>query len=179
MAAGIDRVVDAVGTSDGVPTLVLIDGRSGAGKSTFADALATRLDDAVIVRLDDVYPGWDGLRAGADIVCEHILRPLRHGEAARWPLWDWATDRPSGGEAVVASSPIVLVEGAGVLTPESAELADVTVWLDAPDAARKERALDRDGDTYRPHWERWADQEDAHLREHRPTELAQIVVTLP
>ncbi|MEW1833761.1 hypothetical protein [Microbacterium sp. NPDC079995] len=179
MAAGIDRVADAVRRVGRVPSIVLIDGRSGAGKSTFADALATRLVDAAIVRLDDVYPGWDGLHAGAETVRERILRPLREGGTARWPLWDWTADRPSGREAVVPDASIVIVEGAGVLTPESAGLAEVTVWLNAPDAARKARALGRDGDTYRPHWGRWAAQEDAHLHEHRPTEIAQIVVTLP
>lgn len=179
MAAGIDRVVGAVRGASVLPTLVLIDGRSGAGKSTFADAVATRFDDSVVVRLDDVYPGWDGLRAGAEVVRERILRPLRRGAPARWTRWDWSAGRPSGRETVVAPASVVLVEGAGVLTPESAPLADVTVWLDAPDATRKERALARDGETYLPHWERWAVQEDAHLREHRPIELAQLIVTLP
>ncbi|MFI8631874.1 hypothetical protein ACIGEP_04660 [Microbacterium sp. NPDC077663] len=179
MAAGVDRTLDAVRAAVAVPTVVLVDGRSGAGKSTFADALAARVDDAVVVRLDAVYPGWDGLRAGADIVRERVLRPLRQGGTARWTLWDWTTDRPTGREATVPSASIVIVEGAGVLTPGSARLADVTVWLDAPEAARKARALGRDGDTYRPHWERWAAQEGAHLHEHRPTDIAQIVVTLP
>jgi uridine kinase len=178
-AAGIERVADAVNAASGVPVVVLIDGRSGAGKSTFADTLAGRFPDAAVVRLDDVYPGWDGLRAATDIVHERVLTPLRRGEPARWPLWDWSRDRPSGRHATVEPAPVVIVEGAGVLTAASAVLADVTVWLEAPDAARKARALARDGDAYRPHWERWAAQEDAHLRENRPAELARIVVVLP
>ena len=35
----------------------------------------------------------------------------------------------------------------------------------APDEVRYERAMGRDGDTFRPHWERWAAQEEALLAE--------------
>ena len=40
---------------------------------------------------------------------------------------------------------------------------DLTVWLQLPEAQRRRRALARDGEIYRPHWERWAAQEDALL----------------
>jgi uridine kinase len=50
------------------PALVLVDGPSGSGKSTLADALVRDGDPAALLppgaqllRLDDVYPGWDGL----------------------------------------------------------------------------------------------------------------------
>lgn len=179
MAAGVDRVAAAVQGAVGAPTVVLVDGRSGAGKSTFADALAARCPDAAVVRLDDVYPGWDGLHAASEIARERIIAPLRRGDSGHWKLWDWTLDRPSGREATARPASVVIVEGAGVLTARSAPLADVTVWVDAPDAARKARALARDGDAFRPHWDRWADQEDIHLREDRPRELAQFVVSLP
>ena len=176
---GADRVADAASRAGGIPTLVLIDGRSGAGKSTFADLVALRLRGAIIVRLDDVYPGWDGLRAGAETVRTDVLAPLRRGEAGEWPLWDWAANAPSGLSGRCDPAPFVIVEGAGVVTEASARLADVTVWLDAPADARKERALARDGDTFRPHWERWAEQEEAHLRDHAPQTRARIVLALP
>lgn len=158
---------------------MLIDGRSGAGKSTFADLLTEQVTAAAIVRLDDVYPGWDGLREGADMVREHVLVPLRRGERGSWRVWDWAADRPSDQEEHVVAAPVVIVEGSGVLTPASAPLADVTVWLEAPREARRVRALERDGETYRPHWERWERQEEAHLRDHRPLRLASHVFRLP
>ena len=39
------------------------------------------------------------------------------------------------------------------------ELLDLLVWLEAPEGLRRERALSRDGQTFAPHWERWAAQE--------------------
>ncbi|WP_065570478.1 hypothetical protein [Microbacterium oleivorans] len=175
----VDIVADAVGIVRREPAIVFVDGRSGAGKSTFADLLAERLPGATIVRLDDVYPGWDGLREGADTVREGVLPPLRRGERGSWCTWDWNADKPSDRVQSVAPAPVVIVEGAGILTPESAELADVTVWLEAPLAARRARALDRDGESYAPHWERWARQEDAHLRDHHPERIARYVFRLP
>ena len=49
--------------------VVLIDGPSGAGKSTLADALVAhwpRPNTPQLVRMDDIYPGWDGLDAAID-----------------------------------------------------------------------------------------------------------------
>ena len=68
---------------------------------------------------------------------------------------------------------------AGLLTPQTARLGDVRVWVEAPDAARKARALGRDGETFRPHWERWARQEDVHIQRDGPRSLATHVVDVP
>ena len=140
---------------------VLIDGQSGAGKTTLAALLRDGWRGAVeVVALDDVYPGWDGLAAGADAAREQILEPWAAGESARWNRWDWARSVP-GDEMLTRADASLIIEGSGVLTEASAAYAPIRVWLDSPEAARRERALTRDGDAYRPHWERWAAQEDA------------------
>ena len=160
--------------------VVLIDGRSGAGKSTLAHLLVDRwpVDGVQLVALDALYPGWDGLDAGAALARDRILAPHRRGELATWPRWDWVANRPAEDHTVAPDAPLV-VEGSGILTPRSAPLADVTVWLDAPDEQRKHRALDRDGDGYRPFWDRWAAQEKRHVRRDAPQELASHVFRLP
>lgn len=158
---------------------MLIDGRSGAGKSTLTRLLATRWRGPVqIVALDSLYPGWDGLDAGADIVLSQILAPLAHGRDGVWRRWDWASNVPAE-EHRVAPAQGVIIEGSGILTPETAALADVTVWLEAPEHIRRARALERDGDAYRPFWARWAAQEDHHIARDAPQALAQIVVEVP
>lgn len=154
--------------------VVIVDGRSGAGKSTFARELRRRWpSDAsvVLIALDDVYPGWDGLAAGAAYAVARVLVPRAAGEPARWQQWDWAADRYDGEHTLPASSAVIL-EGSGALTAAAARFATVRVWLDAPAELRKRRALDRDGETYRPHWERWAAQEDEHIRRDDPRSLA-------
>lgn len=160
--------------------IVVIDGRSGAGKSTVADRLRKRWPGAVnVIGLDELYPGWDGLAAGADMVRTRILEPIAAGRDARWKRWDWANGCPAEQEVVTPASLPLIVEGAGVLTAASAPLAHVRLWLESPEPARRDRALARDGETYRPHWSRWAAQEEAHLRTHSPRAHATICVDVP
>lgn len=176
-----DEVLQAVSAAPagGAPLIVLIDGRSGAGKTTLAAHVRDRWPGTVgVVALDDIYPGWDGLSAGSDRARVDILEPVRAGAVAQWRRWDWTHARP--GERMQTSPDVpLIIEGSGVITPESAALAQIRVWLESPAAARRDRALARDGDTYRPHWERWAAQEDAHVRRDAPRDLATIVVEVP
>lgn len=177
VAAVSSRVVE-IGASNPV---VVIDGRSGAGKSSLARRLVAAWPGrgrVQMVALDDVYPGWDGLAAGADYARETILLPHARGLLGVWERWDWELGERAEAYAIDPSLPLV-VEGSGLLTPEVARLADLTVWVEAPTDSRRTRALARDGETYRPHWDRWAAQEDAHLAAHDPAARAGLRVRLP
>jgi len=177
--AALQNVEQAV-RGRGIPNpVVLIDGRSGAGKSTLARLLIECWRGPVqLVALDSLYPGWDGLDAASQIVRDQILVPVRRGEAGVWRRWDWGRDAPAEEHRVRPDRPLV-IEGSGALTAGSAALADVTVWMDGPESARRRRALSRDGDAYRPHWERWARQEERHVARDRPDGLAQILIEVP
>ncbi len=70
----------------------------------------------------------------------------------------------------------LVLEGCGALVPPAGAYAAVRVWVDAPTEVRKERALSRDGETYAPHWDRWAAQEDAVYARSRPWESADLVL---
>ena len=131
-----------------------------------------------LVALDSVYPGWDGLDDGVDLAREQILIPHARGLIGVWQRWDWDAGAPAEAHAVDPSLPLV-VEGAGILTPVTARLSDVRVWVDSPASSRKARALQRDGDAYRPHWERWARQEDRHITRDQPSRLATHVFAVP
>ncbi|MFJ4039035.1 hypothetical protein ACIPVB_13270 [Microbacterium sp. NPDC090007] len=176
--AAVRACVEAVGASN---PAVVVDGRSGAGKTSLARRLVASWPGpgrVQLVALDDVYPGWDGLTAGVEYACETILRPHARGLLGVWQRWDWDADARAEAHAVDPSLPLI-VEGAGLLTPEVARLCDVSVWVESPPVSRRTRALDRDGDTYRPQWERWARQEDAHIAAHDPASVAQVVVRVP
>ena len=47
--------------------VVTVDGYSGSGKSTLARALAAADSAWQVLHMDDWYPGWDGLDAGARV----------------------------------------------------------------------------------------------------------------
>ncbi|MBC3186123.1 (d)CMP kinase [Corynebacterium sp. zg-331] len=139
----------------------LIDGPSGAGKTTYAEALARRLGHRV-VHLDDFYPGWDGLAAGARMVAEHVLHPSAPG----YRRWDWERDRPGEWVTLPVGAPLI-VEGVGAITEASVAAARHrggvhTVVISAPESVRRARALARDP-FYEPWWQTWARQEREHF----------------
>ena len=132
---------ESVGAQRAVP-VVTIDGYSGSGKSTLAAALARLVNGWQVLHLDDWYPGWDGLAEGAHIA-RRIAADLRGGRASSYEAWDWENGR-TGAMISVPLAPTI-IEGCGA--------------IDAGEDERRSRALARDGQTYAPHWQRWADQD--------------------
>ena len=142
--------------------LVCVDGPSGSGKTVLAARLAHALGDPPVLHLDDLYPGWDGLAEAVPLVHDQVVAPLAGGRAARYRRYDWKR----GGYAEehdLGTPPLLLVEGVAAGSRPIAAYAVLLVWVDAPRAERFRRGIERDGEAYRPHWERWARQEDAHF----------------
>jgi hypothetical protein len=146
----------AASTNEAVPAgvpVVTIDGYSGSGKSTLAAALARLVNGWQVLHLDDWYPGWDGLEAGADIA-RRIAADLRAGSASSYEAWDWENGA-TGATIPVPLAPTI-IEGCGAIEAE----ADLAIWIADPgEEERRHRALARDGQTYAPHWQRWARQD--------------------
>ena len=159
-------------------SVILIDGPSGSGKSALADRIVAGWPEKtkpVLVRLDDIYPGWDGLFAASQHVFQSLLLPRSRGDSARWQQFDWHNDA-QGPWHEVAEDRSLIVEGCGVLTARTAPLADVSIWVEADDATRKARALDRDGELYAPHWDRWDAQWQRFVATEDPRSLATLTL---
>lgn len=146
-----------LGPSAGATSVIAFDGRSGAGKSTVARAVADGLG-APLFQLEDLYPGWDGLVDGVAALRSWVLLPLSLGKPVTWRKWDWAGN--AYGQARERDvGPRLVVEGVGAGARSLAPFLAGVVWVEAPADLRRSRALARDGATYEPHWERWARQE--------------------
>ncbi|MBD3689366.1 cobalt ABC transporter [Nanchangia anserum] len=154
--------------------VVLIDGRAGAGKSTLATTIAECLGeqmlDLVVARMDDWYPGWDGLAAGSRMLAEDVL-----GTPSGYTRWNWQADEPGAWVSVDPAAPLI-IEGCGALTTASRERADFGIWVDADAHVRRQRALTRDGEMFARQWKRWAAHEDDHIRRDDPAGLADLRV---
>lgn len=155
--------------------VVLIDGRSGSGKTSFAERLARELD-AGLLHLDDLYPGWDGLAVGS----RAVAAALRDRGYRRY---DWET--AAFAEWVdIDRSRSLIIEGCGALTAENLVAAREfaasgtawAIWMECAAEVRKARALGRDGEMFASHWDAWAAQEAEQIAAHQPVALANEIV---
>ncbi|GAB3125731.1 uridine kinase [Leifsonia psychrotolerans] len=156
--------------------VMLIDGPSGAGKSTLADQLLAQWPGSrrpTLVRLDDIYPGWAGLDAGILHLNRFLLHPRSLGAEAAWQRFDWSKEAPGEWTTVEGTRPLI-VEGCGAMAAANAPLAQVRVWIDADDRVRKQRALDRDGEVFRAHWDEWDSEWAEYVNRDRPARRATI-----
>lgn len=148
---------------------IVIDGPSGAGKTTLAGLLADKIG-ADVLHLDDMYEGWTGMALGTQIAEE-----LLAGERDSYRPWDWETSRRAD---VITPDPEAdwVIEGCGALNATTAALADVRIWVEMEPEAARQRGLARDGEPYRRWWDVWHRQELEHWEKNVPWELADVVV---
>ena len=177
-----------VDLSDIKPTpIVLVDGPACSGKTTFAralqDALFTQLEVLPkLVHMDDLYPGWDGLRAGSNYLIQSIVQPIRQGKSASWQIWDWAhglrgnpLEEGNGWRAFDGGTPLI-VEGCGAISRVSSELADLKIWISADETIRKERWRVRDAGKFDEYWGIWQAQEDEFYESEKSAQLADFQI---
>jgi uridine kinase len=160
------------------PVVVAVDGPSGAGKTTLADGVENALASVgtvVVVHMDHLYPGWDGLPQAPDLLATQVLEPLARGGRAAYRLWSWVRDDWAGTREVPPCRYLV-VEGCGSSVGPARAYAAVSVFVDADAALRMRRGIERDGEAYRPHWQRWADQEAALFAADATRERADLVL---
>jgi hypothetical protein len=162
------------------PGLVLVDGRSGSGKSTFA-AHAADLLEACVVSTDDI--AWKhAIFEWTDVLLAGVLQPWRHGEGVQFrpPAWE-SHDRE--GSIAVKSGVSLLVEGVGAARAGLIGLADLAVWVQSDLSLARTRGLARDVSyvTRTPaeaeaFWDKWMMEEEPFLAADRPWERAHLWV---
>jgi hypothetical protein len=173
VSAGLVRLAASRTVAPG-PPVIAIDGRSGAGKSTFAARLASAVGDAAVVRTDDV--AWNHSFFGwADLMRAGVLEPVRRGEAVSYSPPAWVERGRPGAVEVRAGVRAVVVEGVGAGRRELADLVDALVWVQSDAVDARTRGIARDGGDV-AFWDEWEVEEVPFLDHHRPWERADVIV---
>jgi uridine kinase len=162
-------------------SLVLVDGRSGGGKTTVATLLGDALP-AAVVHTDDV--AWNESATEWDhLLVDGVLEPWRTERAVSYrpPAWV-AHDRP-GAIKVAANADVLVVEGVGAGRASLAARADVLVWVQSDRVEARRRGVARDASygTRTPaeaeaFWDDWMTSEEPFLAVERPWARADLVV---
>jgi uridine kinase len=171
------QVLELIDRGNQTPIL-LIDGRAGSGKSTFAETLQQQLfrdgeSAPRVIHMDNIFEGWEGLALGSDYLVRFILQPLARRETASWQDWSWVKNQRSSWREFSGGTPLI-VEGCGSLSERSKEHADIAVWLEASEETRRERWIQRE--RHLDKFDFWAAQElDFYARE-KSQSLADLVI---
>jgi uridine kinase len=195
----LDKVVSAIrACSVSAQRLVVaIDGRSGSGKSTVAQALARDIG-AAIVPCDDFFAAnvsnveWDALtpeqRVAEAIDWRRLRReaiePLRAGRPALWYAFDFQAGPRSDGTyplqeapTEVGPKPVVLLDGAYSARPELADVLDVSVLVEAAPTTRRARLAAREAPDLLRRWHaRWDAAEEHYFTRVRPPPAFDVVL---
>ena len=178
-----ELLLQAAGTPTARPRIVAVDGRGASGKSTLAERLCRRVRRSAVVHTDDI--AWhEPYFAWGHLLADHVLRPVRRGEAVSFRPSAWEQHGRRGSIRVPAGLDLVVVEGVGASQREVAELIDATVWVQSDFAAAEERGVARDiaqgvnGDAEETvaFWHEWMAEELRFLDRQRPWERACVVI---
>jgi len=171
------QVLELIDRGNQTP-IILIDGRAGSGKSTFAESLQQQLfrdgeSAPRVIHMDNIFEGWDGLALGSDYMVRFILQPLARRETASWQDWSWVKNQRSSWREFSGGTPLI-VEGCGSLTERSKEHADISIWLEASEETRRARWIQRE--RHLEKFDFWAAQElDFYARE-KSQSLADLAI---
>ena len=168
----VRRLAATRGPRWGGCTLVAVDGPSGSGKSTYAVGLAQATGGHVL-HVDDMHQGWTMLAGSIHLVRQLLMDPVRLGEPAAYPTWDWERDL-RGPDVPVAPRPLVVLEGVGAMVVAE-DLASASIWVEAPEPVRYRRTMSRDG-LMDGRWAQWAAQERAIYARNQTRARADIVI---
>ena len=170
------------------PYLIGIDGRSGAGKSTFANKLQEQLTDVVVIHKDDFYRVMDEkVRATLNSEqgyyryfdwerLEHqVLCPLSTGEIADYQRYDWGKEELAE-TIVVNPMNIIIVEGVYSTRPELRKYYDLCIWIETSESERLRRQINREENTN--DWiQRWAAAEIFYITNFQTDLLQSMIVS--
>jgi len=142
------------------PKLVLIAGGSGSGKTYFVNKLMEKFsgDQALLVSQDNYYKDLSHLTFDEreklnfdhpdsfdfELLAEHI-QLLKQAKDVEIPVYDFTIHTRKSVSLHLSPKPVIILEGILVLSQQAfLDLADLKIFIDAPDDVRILRRLKRD-----------------------------------
>lgn len=159
--------------------LIAIDGVGGAGKTSLAELLKKKLENSIIVQLDDFY--FPTLQAANLLrLKEQVLLPLYNHQEAKYQKYEWKTESFSDWHILKPKGTFIF-EGVYALDKTIRNYYDLKIWIDYPaDMGLKRgiaRDIKRDGVDNTDKWTNiWMPLEERYKNEQEPNKSADYVI---
>ena len=179
----VAHLLNLVGTPQGRPAIIAVDGRGGSGKTTLTTALAAAVPGAQAFHLDDLI--WNEPLYDWDQLYVDTLTQLRRAGSLDLVPDKWREHGREGSIRIPAGSPLVLVEGTGAGLAAVRSLIDAHVWVQTGDDVAERRGIKRDiaegvnGDAEESvrFWHWWMAGERLFFAKDRPWRRADVIVS--
>ena len=159
-------------------TLIAIDGRAGAGKTTLAAKFMDELSHNATVNLihmDDLYDGWNNaLGERLTLTLEKIIKAHQLQMRCEIEIFNWKA-MSFDSTQVIEPADILIVEGVGAGQKVARDAGATLYWLDIEAHVGIARVLQRDGNQIAQAMKQWQIDQEIHFLSDKTRENAQHI----
>jgi uridine kinase len=157
-------------------SLIAIDGRAGAGKTTLAAVLFAELKlkhSVDVIHMDDLYDGWDNaLGVKLTQTLEIIVKAHQLNKTFEIDIYNWGSMKFDSTQKIEPVE-ILILEGVGAGQKVVRQAGATLYWLDIDPEVGIARVLKRDGNQIAAHMKQWQIDQEIHFESDKTRENAQ------
>jgi uridine kinase len=131
------------------PSIIVVSGFGGSGKTTLAHTLASHLEEAAVITTDDfMLPSYTERSEEWDCVdrkriIEQIMKPSTLHEDVRYQVFDWET-HALGEWRTIGRPKYIILEGIGLMHPDLTPYLHFSIWINCSPETAMQRGINRD-----------------------------------
>ena len=163
-------------------SLIAIDGRAGAGKTTLAASFYEELSadkTVAVIHMDDLYDGWENaLSERLTQTLESIVKSHQSKVAFEIDIFNWQS-MSFDSKRVIHPVDILILEGVGAGQKVVRDAGATLYWLDIDAEVGMQRVLNRDGNQIASQMKQWQIAQEIHFLRDKTRENAEHIQSSP
>jgi uridine kinase len=163
-------------------SLIAIDGRAGAGKTTLAASFYEELSadkTVAVIHMDDLYDGWENaLSERLTQTLDSIVKSHQSKVAFEIDIFNWQS-MSFDSKRVIHPVDILILEGVGAGQKVVRDAGATLYWLDIDAEVGIQRVLNRDGNQIASQMKQWQIAQEIHFLRDKTRENAEHIQSSP
>ena len=159
-------------------SLIAIDGRAGAGKTTLAASFYEELSadkTVAVIHMDDLYDGWENaLSERLTQTLESIVKSHQSKVAFEIDIFNWQS-MSFDSKRVIHPIDVLILEGVGAGQKVVRDAGATLYWLDIDAEVGIQRVLNRDGNQIASQMKQWQIAQEIHFLRDKTRENAEHI----